>query len=89
MEQLEREVYDFPTAIPLKVIGRNEERFEDAVLDLFRAHVVETDIYEVASRLSSGDKYLSVTVTFVAQSREHLDNVYRELSNSKRVMMVI
>jgi len=30
-----------------------------------------------------------VTVTFVAQSREHLDNVYRELSNSKRVMMVI
>jgi putative lipoic acid-binding regulatory protein len=30
-----------------------------------------------------------VTVAFLAQSREHLDAIYRELGQSKRVMMVI
>jgi putative lipoic acid-binding regulatory protein len=89
MEQVDREVYEFPTTIPLKVIGRNEDAFEELVIQLFRVHVAETDIYEVVSRLSRGDTYLSVTVTFVAQSREQLDAVYAELSGSKRVMMVM
>ena len=89
MDQLEREVFEFPTSIPLKVIGRNEDDFERHVLELFRVHVAEADIYEVVSRLSKGDTYLSVTVAFLAQSREHLDAIYSELGQSKRVMMVI
>ena len=89
MEQLEREVFDFPTPIPLKVIGRNEDDFEKFVLGLFRVHVAEAEISEVVSRPSKGDAYLSVTVTFLAQSREHLDAIYTELGQHKRVMMVI
>ena len=89
MEQLEREVFDFPTPIPLKVIGRNEDGFEQLVLDLFRMHVAELQILTVSSRLSKEDAYLSITVTFLAQSREHLDAVYRELGQNKRVLMVI
>ncbi len=89
MEQPQREVYEFPTAIPLKVIGRNEDNFEELVLQLFKVHVDEADIQDVYARLSRGDTYLSMTVTFVAQSREHLDRVYAELSSSKRVMMVM
>jgi putative lipoic acid-binding regulatory protein len=89
MESLDREVYEFPVSIPLKVIGRNEDNFEELVMDLFKIHVAEADIHDVYARLSRGDTYLSMTVTFMAQSREHLDLVYRELSSSKRVMMVL
>jgi len=89
MEQLQREVYDFPTAIPLKVIGRNEDEFERFVVGLFRKHVEEPEVEAVFSRPSRGDTYLSVTVTFVARSREHLDSIYQELSSSERVLMVI
>lgn len=89
MEQLEREVYEFPTLIPLKVIGRNQDEFEQFVVSLFRKHMQEPEIASVSSRLSRGDAYLSVTVTFLAFSREHLDAIYHELSLSQRVLMVI
>jgi len=89
MEQLEREVYEFPTQIPLKVIGRNEDEFEAYVVDLFRAKVGAEEIASVSSHPSSGDTYLSVTVTFVARSREQLDSIYAQLSESKRVKIVI
>jgi uncharacterized protein len=89
MEQLQREVYDFPTLIPLKVIGRNQDEFEHFVVSLFHQHVEEPGIEAVFSRPSRGDAYLSVTVTFMARSREHLDAIYHALSLDSRILMVI
>ena len=89
MELPMREVYDFPTAIPLKVIGKNLDDFEGYVVELFLTHLHPSDLLNVDRRLSSSDTYLSVTVTFTAHSREHLEVIYRELGASKRVMMVI
>jgi putative lipoic acid-binding regulatory protein len=89
MELPQPEVYDFPTAIPLKVIGKNLDDFEGHVMELFLIHIHPADLIDVDRRLSSGDSYLSVTVTFTAHSRDHLDLIYRELGASKRVMMVI
>lgn len=86
---LDREVFDFPTAIPLKVIGRNDDGFEFFVLSLFYRHVNEDGIHNVSQRLSRGDNYLSLTVTFTAESREQLNAVYAELHNQARVLMVI
>jgi uncharacterized protein len=84
-----REVYDFPTDIPLKVIGKNLDDFEGHVIDLFLIHIHPADLIDVDRRLSRGDSYLSVTVTFTAHSRTHLDGIYQELGASKRVLMVI
>jgi uncharacterized protein len=89
METQPREVYDFPTAVPLKVIGKNVDDFEGHVVELFLIHLHPADLLDVNRRLSRADTYLSVTVTFTAHSREHLDAVYRELGSSKRVLMVI
>jgi uncharacterized protein len=89
METLPREVFDFPTAIPLKVIGRNQDDFEGFVVEQFLTHLIEEELHEVSSRLSRGDAYLSVTVTFTARSREHLDTIYQTLSEHKRILMVI
>jgi putative lipoic acid-binding regulatory protein len=89
MELPSREVYDFPTAIPLKVIGKNLDDFEGHVMELILIHIEPWDLLDVDRRTSSGDTYLSVTVTFTAHSREHLDGIYREFGASKRVMMVI
>ncbi|WP_442886350.1 DUF493 family protein, partial [Anaerolinea sp.] len=41
MMNLDREVFDFPTVIPLKVIGRNEQDFEAFVIALFQKHLDE------------------------------------------------
>jgi putative lipoic acid-binding regulatory protein len=89
METPPREVYDFPTAVPLKVIGKNSDDFEGHVIELFLIHIHPADLLDVDRRLSRADTYLSVTVTFMAHSREHLDTIYRELGASKRILMVI
>jgi putative lipoic acid-binding regulatory protein len=89
MDLPQHEVYDFPTAIPLKVIGKNVDDFEGHVVELFLIHLHPADLLDIDRKLSRGDTYLSITITFTAHSRDHLDGIYRELGASKRVMMVI
>ena len=86
---IEPEVYDFPTAIPLKVIGRNADDFEEFVLELFHKHIAHDDIHAVTQRPSRGEHYISLTVTFTAHSRELLDALYAELTGQRRILMVI
>lgn len=83
------DVFDFPSAFPLKVIGKNENDFRDFVVAVMEKHTLPEEIQKVTERPSNNDAYLSVTVTFVAQSREQLDGIYRELSIHPRVLMVI
>ena len=59
------------------------------MLDIVRRHVPHLPEGASHTRLSSGGKYLAVTVTFVAESREQLDALYRELSAHPRVVMLL
>lgn len=78
----------FPCSFPLKVMGLNSRSFESAVQAVIKKHLQETPvIYE--SRPSSSGKYLSVTATFTATSREQLDALYRELNSHELVVMTL
>ena len=61
---------EFPCEIPIKVFGLNEQRFRGAVLDIVHRHFETLDDATVVERSSRADKYLSMTVTVVAESRE-------------------
>jgi uncharacterized protein len=82
-------VLKFPTSFPLKVIGMNENNFETYVVRLVARHVPYLKGEEVSSRESSQGKYLSVTLTFVAESRAQVDAIYMDLTASERVLFVI
>jgi uncharacterized protein len=75
-------------AFPLKAIGRNDDDFEGFVVSVVATHA-PLSARTVTTRPSQGDKYLAVTVTFVAESREQLDAIYQELSDSKRVLVAL
>jgi putative lipoic acid-binding regulatory protein len=77
----------FPCSFPLKVMGLNTEAFEQAVRVIFQRHV--TGHIEYARQLSSSGKYLSITATFTATSREQLDALYRELNGHELVVMTL
>jgi uncharacterized protein len=80
-------LFTFPAELPVKVFGRNEEAFRAAVLVIVRAHYGDDHrIAEQSSRLGS---YLSLTVTVVAESREQIDAMYRDLVASELVLMVL
>lgn len=80
---------EFPTMFPLKAMGRNVPEFQTSILDVVRQHVPGDDLESVSSRLSSGEKYLSVTVTFIARSRPQLDAIYQQLNDLGTVLMAL
>lgn len=80
---------EFPCAFPLKVIGRNEDQFEQFVLDLVQKHITEVDSEGLTSRPSRDGKYVSVTIMLFPKSKDQLDAVYMDLSSSKRVLMAL
>ena len=86
---MEQKGLEFPCQFPLKTIGKNTGLFQAVVVEIVRRHVPELEDSKVTSRLSRDGKYLAVTTTFVAQSREQLDGLYSELGKTENVMMVL
>ena len=82
-------VIEYPIHFPLKVIGMDEDDFEPFVVEIVRRHVPELLEENIISRLSSGDKYRSVSFEFIAESRDQMDALYAELSSHKRVLMIL
>jgi putative lipoic acid-binding regulatory protein len=80
--------FEFPLVFPLKVIGHNDDDFEQFVVAIVHSHA-PLSAHTVTTRPSQGGKFLAVTVTFVAESREQLDAIYQELSGNKRVLMAL
>ncbi len=78
---------EFPCPFAIKAMGLAEADFDLVVVDIVRRHVGGLGEGAVTTRPSSGGKYLSVTVTFQAESRAQLDALYRELSGHPRVLM--
>jgi len=79
----------FPCAFPIKVMGRREDGFAQAVLEITLRHAPDFRSETLEMRTSRNGRYLSLTVTIEARSREQLDNLYSELTGHPMVMMVL
>lgn len=79
----------FPCDFPVKAMGHASDGFDTHVLEIVRKHYPQLDDTRVTLRNSQGGKYISVTVTIVAQSRDQLDAIYQELTDSERVLMAL
>lgn len=80
---------EYPTDFPIKVMGRMQPGFAQAVLAIVQRHAPDFDGAAMELRASSKGKYLSVTCVVRATSREQLDNLYRELCDHPQVVMVL
>jgi uncharacterized protein len=79
----------FPCDFPIKVMGRKQPRFVQAVTGIVRKHAPDFDAATVEMRPSRQGKYLSVTCVVRATSREQLDALYKELCDHPDVVMVL
>lgn len=79
----------FPCDFPIKVMGRKERGFAQAVTDIVRKHANDFDPATVEMRPSRQGTYLSVTCVVRATSCEQLDALYRELCDHPSVVMVL
>ena len=79
----------FPTAFPIKIMGRREGGFTAAVIQIVTRHAPDFMPGTLESRPSREGKYVSLTATVNAQSREQLDALYQELCDLPSVVMVL
>ena len=82
-------VIEYPLPFPIKVMGLNRPEFRPAMVALFRRHAPDLDEGTIEVRESREAKYLSLTITIDAKSREQLDALYGELSDHPMVTMAL
>ena len=80
---------EYPCDFPIKVLGRTQAGFAQAVLEIVRAHVPDFDGATMEMKTSKRGKYLSVTCVVRATSRSQLDELYRALCDHPMVVMVL
>ncbi|MBC7705448.1 MAG: DUF493 family protein [Rhodoferax sp.] len=79
----------YPSQFPIKVMGAQADGFVHAVTEIARQFDPAFDASTIELRESKGGKYLGVTVTITATSREQLDELYRTLSTHPMVKVVL
>ena len=79
----------YPCDFPLSVVGENVPEYVKTITDIIKKHVPDLNEENIFTRTSNGDKYCSLRTNFVAQSREQLDDLYRELTAHPLVKFVL
>lgn len=85
----DQSLIEYPSAFPIKVMGVNVDGFVHALTTIARNFDPDFDATTIELRPSKGDKYLGVTLTVTATSREQLDELYRTLSTHPMVKVVL
>lgn len=85
----DQSLIEYPSAFPIKVMGAQVEGFTEAIVGIAQQFDPAFDAATVELRASSGGKYLGVTITVTATSREQLDELYRTLSTHPLVKVVL
>jgi len=79
----------YPLDFPIKIMGRREPHLVKTIVDIVRKHAPDLDESTIELRPSKKNKYLSVTCTIIATSREQLDALYQELGDHPSIAMIL
>jgi len=79
----------YPCAFPIKVMGANVDGLAHAISHIALQFDPQFDAATIELRESRGGKYLGVTITVNATSRDQLDEIYRTLSTHPMVKVVL
>jgi hypothetical protein len=80
---------EYPSLFPIKVLGLNDPALEQAVVAIALQFDPGYDRATLQLRPSSGGKYIGLTLSINATSREQLDALYRSLSAHPLVKVVL
>lgn len=79
----------YPCPFPIKVMGLKVDELVHAITRIACQFDPAFDARSIELRESKGGRYLGVTITVTATSREQLDEIYRTLSTHPMVKVVL
>jgi len=85
MHEQSDSLLQYPCEIAVKAMGRHAPDLQDLVVAIVARHVGAVLPAQVSVRPSRNGNFLSVTVKVMAQSREQMDQLYRELTAHERI----
>ncbi len=85
----DKSLIEYPSAFPIKVMGEQVDGFVEAVAAVALHFDPGFDPATIERRPSSAGRYLGLTITVTATSREQLDELYRTLSTHPMVKVVL
>jgi len=80
---------EYPCSFPIKVFGQTQQGFLQAVTEVVLQYDPGFTAASVTLRNSKTAKYVSLTCTVNATSREQLDALYQALCDHPLVVMVL
>ncbi len=80
---------EFPCEFPIKIMGRDTPTFSETARFLVEKHVGPINDAAIRRALSRNGSFVSITITVNAQSREQLDNIYRDVSAHEEVLVAL
>ena len=89
MRESSLDFLDFPCDFPLKVVGKTSTQFETIVVELLKGHLELPHDIDVKQNPSKKNNYVSLTLTFKADNRQQLDNIYQCLYDCPDVIMTL
>ena len=79
----------FPCEFPISVMGLNVPEYKEKIFVILKKHVPEVEEKDLITAFSANKKYCSLKTRFTAQSREQMDELYKELTAHELVKWVL
>jgi putative lipoic acid-binding regulatory protein len=79
----------FPSEFPIKVMGRQNGEVRALSQAIIEKHAGPLSEAHIKTRTSADGNFLALTYTITAKSRQQLDDIYRELTACKSVLMAL
>lgn len=86
-KQQEETLLEFPCDFPIKVMVKNHPDLHFIIGGMIQKHCPAFDLKTIQIKASTTGKYLSLTCSILATSKEQLDNIYNDLTSSPVVLM--
>lgn len=80
---------EFPTDFPIKIMGEDTPEFRDIARSIVEKHTGPLEDSAIKTALSRNERFVSLTITISAQSREQLDSIYMDLTAHEAVKMAL
>jgi len=82
-------IQEYPGEFPIKVMGRHDSDLRALTQAIIERHAGPVQDSSVRTRTSADGNFVALTYLVLASSREQLDDIYRELTACKSVLMAL
>lgn len=80
---------EFPCSFPIKMMGRDEDSFRKAAIDVVSRHAGTIADDSIRTSMSRKGNFLSITITIEATSQDQLDSIYNDLCSHKEILVAL